>query len=245
MDADQCPPDEASLKLVVNDVELVTIQCSPDGFDDLGVGFLYTNGVIGSFGEIGAIRFSGDESALFVGLNKAEFPMPNRLIITSGFGGGPVFSAEPPEGRVESGFNMAPDQMCKLMSAMKKRAVQYQKSGGIHAAALCSGDDIVYMAEDVGRQNSMDKVIGYCLKSGILFDNKAMLTTGRISFEMVMKTMKAGIPVLASLSAPTDKSVKQADRCGIAVAGYVTDDGFIAYTHDHRFADDLQNAVSD
>ena len=229
------PPEEVSLSLTVNGVELVTIQCSPFGFDDLGVGFLYTNGVISNFDEIEASSFSRADCALRFELGKKEFPMPRRFVVTSGFGGGPVFDDGPPGERVGGAMGLPADRLAGLMAAMKDRAVHYQNNGGIHATALCEGGGVVYMAEDVGRQNSMDKVIGHCLSRGIELEGKAMLTTGRISFEMVAKAVRAGIPVLASLSAPTKKAVEHAGRCGVAIAGYVDDDGFIAYSHEQRF----------
>lgn len=234
-DTEQIPPDETSVLFIVNGRELVTIQCSPEGIEDLGAGFLFTNGVIDSINEIETMRFDPGGGSLIIQLNKNEFPVPGRFIVTSGFGGGPVFDLVPPEGSIRHSFAIPAQSIINLMSAMKNMAVKYQKSGGIHATALCSLDDIVFLAEDVGRQNSMDKVIGHCLSSGVSFDDKALLTTGRVSFEMIMKTMRAGIPVLASLSAPTSKAVELASRCGISLAGYVTDDEFIAYTHGSVF----------
>ena len=234
-DVSRDPPDEVSLCLVVNGNDLVTIQCSPGGFEDLGPGFLYTNGVIDSIDEITSMRIADDNSSLFIDLCKTEIPEPSRLVITSGFGGGPVFTAEPTVSDVKSGFSISPEKLVGLMTEMKSRAVRYKKNGGIHATALCSGSDIVCMAEDVGRQNSMDKVIGRCLGMRTVLHDKVLLTTGRVSFEMVMKTMRAGIPVLASLSAPTAKAVELASRCGVAVAGYVADDEFVAYSREDRF----------
>lgn len=234
-DFERLSPDEASFDLIVNNNKIVTIQCSPDGYENLGVGFLYTNGVINNINEIESMRFSNADSAFIVNLCKNEFQIQQRLTVTTGFGGGLFSAFDAPENRVESEFSISPDKIIDLMSIMKSKAIQYMRSGGIHAAAICSREEILFIVEDVGRQNSMDKVIGCCLNSGISLDDKALLTTGRISFEMVVKTMRAGIPVLASLSTPTLKAIDLASRNGIAIAGYLVSDGFIAYTNESRF----------
>lgn len=239
-DTELSPPDETSLRLIVNDVEIVTIQCSPDSYEELGAGFLFTNRIIDDISDIGDIRFSSADNSLFIRVKKDRFRIPDRLIITTGFGGGPAFSPEPDGGCVTAGAGFRPDQIIRLMSAMKRQALKYQRSGGIHATAICTAADIVYLAEDVGRQNSMDKVIGRCLLSGVASGGKALLTTGRISYEMVMKAGRAGISVLASLSAPTLKAVEHAEICGISVVGYVTCDGLLVYSHEHRLTDPVE-----
>lgn len=251
------PPEESSLSLVVNGAGLVTIQCSPYEQVELGIGFLYSNGIIDGVDEISAVDYSGADDALYVRLVEPVVVAPRRIVITTGFGGGPVFGGETsPYGETSSfdgggetlsfgdvgelpyfdgGFTISPALLASHISVMKSRAVKYRESGGIHATALCSRDGVIFVSEDVGRQNSMDKVIGRCLMDGIGFSDKAMLTTGRVSFEMVLKTVRAGIPVLASLSAATVKAVERAEICGLTVAGYATDKGFVAYSHKHRF----------
>jgi len=199
------------------------------------MGFLFTNGFIDSVSDVVSISHTESSNSVSVTLKRTGFPTPSRLIITTGFGGGPVFSADLPVGRLESGLRMAPEKLIGLMTEMKDRAILYKESGGIHATALCSCDSVIYINEDVGRQNSMDKVLGRGLTAGMSLSDKAILTTGRISFEMAAKAQRAGITVLASLSSPTTRAVELASRCAITIAGYVTRDGFIAYSHEQRF----------
>jgi len=226
------------MRLVLNQREVVTIQCSPGEYEQLGVGFLYTNGLINKIDEILSMDHTADDGTLSVTLATPEIQLPQRhIVFSSGFGGVSLFSGTSADHCIESGFQLPEQRIIELFSEMKRRAAQYIQFGGIHATAICSCDRIVCMSEDIGRQNSMDKAIGVCLMSDVSFKDKAIITTGRISFEMVLKALRAGITVLASLSSPTAKAVEMASKSGIAIAGYVTDNSLIGYSNEHRLGE--------
>ncbi|UWG98930.1 formate dehydrogenase accessory sulfurtransferase FdhD [Dehalobacter sp. DCM] len=232
-----CPPAEILLTIVVNSKELISIVCSPDNMEQLTIGFLYNEGVITSIDEIKSLEVDTVNCVACVMLTKEQFPKPHKLILTPGFGGGIIFSQEKMRKDIEMFLNIHPERLCFLMEEMKNNAVHYKRSGGIHASAVCDDQGIVIQAEDVGRHNTMDKVMGEALMKKISLQGKLMLTTGRISSEMILKASNMGIPIMASLSSPTTKAVDLARKTGIGLAGYVQKDQFIAYANADHFKD--------
>jgi FdhD protein len=109
-------------------------------------------------------------------------------------------------------------------------AVHYQSSRGIHGAALTDGERLVAVAEDVGRHNAVDKVKGEALLKGIPTDDLLLLSTGRISSEMLLKAARMGVPLVASRTSPTEMAVSLAEQLNITVCGYVRPGSIDLYT---------------
>jgi len=107
------------------------------------------------------------------------------------------------------------------MTEAQRMSELFKTTGGVHSSAVCSGGKILYFREDVGRHNSVDKLIGRCFLEGIDMGDKVLLTTGRISSEILIKAAKMGVPVLASRSAPTELAVRHAEELGVTIAGFV------------------------
>jgi FdhD protein len=102
---------------------------------------------------------------------------------------------------------------------MLAHATEYKRTGGIHAAALTDGSRVLFLSEDIGRHNAVDKVIGRGLLAGVSFGSTQLITTGRISSDIVMKTARAGIPVVISLSVATSLAADLARAAGILLVG--------------------------
>jgi FdhD protein len=119
--------------------------------------------------------------------------------------------------------------------AMRDLQVVHREIGGVHAAAVYSptGRAIV-LAEDIGRHNAMDKAIGHCLLRGLSMHDKTLITSGRASYEMVTKAVRAGIPIVASASAPTSLAVQLAHDRGLTLVGYLRGNRMNVYTHPDR-----------
>lgn len=230
-----CPPAEILLSIMVNGRDLIAIVCSPDKLEQLTIGFLYNEGVIRSIDEVKSLEVDTVNHVARVILTKEQFPLPQKLILTPGFGGGVIFSQEVVREDIKPVLPIKPERLCFLMEEMKNNAVYYKRSGGIHASAVCDDQGIMIQAEDIGRHNTMDKVMGEALVQKISLQGKVMLTTGRISSEMTLKASKMGIPIIASLSSPTAKAIDLARKNGMALAGYVQRNQFIAYANTHFF----------
>jgi FdhD protein len=111
-------------------------------------------------------------------------------------------------------------------------AVHYQRSRGIHGAALADSDRLLLVAEDVGRHNAIDKLKGEALRRGMPTEDRVLLSTGRISSEMLLKAARMGVPVVASRTSPTEMAVALAEQLRITVCGYVRPDGLNVYAGD-------------
>ncbi|EEG77366.1 formate dehydrogenase accessory sulfurtransferase FdhD [Dethiobacter alkaliphilus] len=230
---------EVPLTIYLNGQEFVTLLYTPEMADMLAVGFLRSEGLVKDFGDITSLRFDGERGFIFVetkngGLTEKLY---GKRTITSGCGKGTVFFSvldalknKP----VESGLSITYEQVLGLVRQLQENAVLFQATGGIHSAALCHPDGVVYTCEDIGRHNAVDKIIGLCLKNSVSLEDKVLVTSGRISSEILIKTAKLGIPVLLSRAAPTTLSVELADTLGVTLIGFARGRRFNVYTHPER-----------
>jgi formate dehydrogenase accessory protein FdhD len=159
--------------------------------------------------------------------------LPTERILTSGCGGGITFRIDhrlfP---RLDSRVRVRPDELAARMKDLFGAAVHYQRSRGIHGAALADRRRLLLVAEDVGRHNAVDKLKGEALLRGIATEDLILLSTGRISSEMLLKAARMGVPVVASRTSPTEMAVGLAEQLGVTVCGYVRPDGLNVYAGD-------------
>ncbi len=227
--------DETSLCLYVNGQEWVTLMCSPHALEDLVVGFLYLEGVIQGIEDIALLERTGSGTCVDVWLRRPVTALPRKAVITAGCGGGRTFedmtSALPP---VPDGPVYPPAAISRAMGQLQAAATAYRTARGIHTSALSDGERLLFVAEDVGRHNTIDRLCGQALRAGISPAGCLLLTTGRISSEMARKAAKMQVPVVASRTSPTALAVSLAEAWGIAVVGYVRRDSLRVYTHPER-----------
>jgi len=110
----------------------------------------------------------------------------------------------------------------------------YRETGGVHTSALSDGEKILIVAEDIGRHNTLDKIAGRCLMENIWPDERILLTTGRISSEMLQKAARLGADAVISRTAPSSLAVEMAESLGITLIGYARRDRFNVYAHEER-----------
>ena len=226
-------PIEMQLTVYVNLRELVTIQCTPAKLNFLVLGFLYAEGIISGMGDVLGMRVCEDDSMADVRLSNAEYELPTQRTLTSGCGGGATFRTEGQ--RVDSSLVVAPAAALSLMKRLLQEQMElYQLSGGLHASALSDTKDLIVVAEDIGRHNTLDKIQGECLLRGISTRDRLLLSTGRVSSEMLLKAARMQVPVVVSRHSPTGSAVSLARDLGIALAGYARGSRLLVYSHPER-----------
>ena len=133
-----------------------------------------------------------------------------------------------------SDLSLTPEQIFPLMQQLFEGATMYKASRGIHAAALSDAEQVILLAEDVGRHNALDKILGEAMVKGIRTQGRILLTSGRISSEMLRKGAHMETPFLISRTSPTTLAIEAAKRLGLTVIGYVRRNSFNLYTHPER-----------
>jgi FdhD protein len=237
---------ELPLTIILNNRELVTLLCSPADLRYLTVGFLSSEGLVKGKDEIkkitvndqrGVVRVETEEDKEFA--NELLF----KRFITSGCGRGASFySAADVQGqaKVESQIRISALEVFALVKEFQHCSRIYRATGGVHSAALCDTTSILIFAEDIGRHNAIDKIFGQCLLEDIPTGEHIIITSGRISSEILLKVAKRNIPLIISKSAPTDLGVRLANDLGITLIGFVRGSRMNAYTNDWRIVTDGQ-----
>ena len=223
---------EHQANIFVNEELYISLLCLPEHFEELAVGFLFSEGVIASYSDIQKIGCTSNGS-VFITLNgKVDTAQKNKRVLVSGCAKGSVnlaFLADQNLPVAHSQIQVDPKDLTKLMAQFGKSSSLYQKTGCVHSCALIlpGGGRLFY--EDIGRHNALDKIVGTALIQGAPIQDGVLLTSGRISSEILIKTAKLGIPVLASHAAPTDLSVELARKVNMTLIGFVRGERFNVY----------------
>lgn len=227
--------DEILLSLFVNGQDVATLMCSPVDLEGLVVGFLYNEGVIDSLGDVRLIRPNVSGTTIDVFLRSADFALPRRMVLTSGCGGGVSFQdVTRTHSPLESNLVITPQVLFDRMRDLNASARLYQQVRGVHTSILGTEHGLLVSAEDIGRHNTIDKLAGKALLAGLDTRDTIMITSGRISSEMLGKARQMGVPLVASRTAPTSITVTLAQAWNICVVGYVRQNGMHVYTHPYR-----------
>ena len=225
-------PNEMKLTIYVNGRELVTISCTPIKLPYLVFGFLYSEGIISGAADVTTIRLCEDESLADVRLADSDYEPPTQRTITSGCGGGATFESR--ARKIESDLTATPTQILSLMKRLRKRMVLYRISGGVHTSALADTEKLIVVAEDIGRHNTLDKIQGECLLREIPTRDRLLLSTGRVSSEMLLKAARMEVPIVVSRHSLTESAVSLARDLGITLVGYARGGRLSAYSHSER-----------
>jgi FdhD protein len=233
---------EFPLTIFLNGQELVTLLCSPTNQKYLAVGFLLSEGLISNKGDIKEIAVDSQRGVVRVqtteGKDMATDVMFKRMI-TSGCGKGAIFynvADVQGKAKVESQIMIAAGQVFTLIREFQHHSEIFKATGGVHSAALCDATDILVFHEDIGRHNAIDKIFGECILKDISTTDRIVVTSGRVSSEILLKVSKRNIPVLISRSAPTDQGVKLAKDLGITLIGFVRGKKMNVYANEWRIS---------
>ncbi len=227
-------PQEMPFSIFVNGREAVTIYCTPIKLNFLVLGYLSAEGIIKDIEDVALMGVCEDLTVAQVKLRADDFVLPQKKVRTSGCIGGVSFSTDITQSKISSGMTTSPEHLLYLMQQMLHKAELYHISGGIHCSALCDSDNIIVLAEDIGRHNTLDKIFGECMFRKIRTKDKILITTGRISSEMLRKAVKMQIPIVASLTTPTEEAIKFAQESDVTLIGRVGSNCCNVYNHYER-----------
>jgi FdhD protein len=231
---------EFPLTIILNYQELVTLLCLPTDLKYLAVGFLASEGFLNSKDEIKKIMVDEPRGVVRVETEKElarEFLF--KRLITSGCGRGASFySTADTQGqlKVESQIVISSSSVFALAREFQHRSQVFRTTGGVHSAALCDTQNILVFSEDIGRHNAIDKIFGECLWQDIPTADRIIVTSGRISSEILLKIAKRNVPILISRSAPTNLGLRLANDLNVTLIGFVRGQRMNVYTHDWRIA---------
>ena len=237
---------EFALTIILNNQELVSLLCSPMDLKHLAVGFLLSEGLLKNKEEIRKVTVDDRNGVVRVD-TVAESDFDNELVfkrlITSGCGKGTSFlnaadiqSLE----KVDSESKISALEVYSLVKEFQHHSRLYIETHGVHSAALYDGKNISVFKEDIGRHNAIDKVFGNSLLEDIPTDGRIIVTSGRISSEILLKVTKRKIPIIISIAAPTDVAVRLADSLGVTIISSVKGSKMNVYTNNWRIDGSLE-----
>jgi FdhD protein len=229
---------EQAVTLSVNGEAWLTFMCTPSDLRELAIGFLFNEEIIQDTSEVTSVWVCPNGDNIDVWLNHAV-QKPEKWIRTSGCSGGKTSVGKSSLQQIsmlrsQNGNMLAAEKIGDLIEALTEVQALYKQSGGVHTSALSDGEKILIVAEDIGRHNTLDKLAGHCLLEQIHPIKKVILTTGRISSEMIQKAARMGAAVVISRTSPSSLSVQMAEKFGVTLIGYARRDRFTVYAHAER-----------
>jgi len=218
---------EHAATLFVNGEPWLTFICSPIALEALAIGFLFNENVITSLAEVKDLNLTDEGRRIEVQLNH-HTTKPTQFHRTStGVSLQPHLVAR----KVGADLSIQARKVITLYDQLMAQQTLHDQVGGFHSAGLSDGEGIPIIVEDLGRHNCVDKLAGLYLLQGAQFTPRALLLSGRISSEMVYKTLALSIPLIVSRTSPTSLAVEIAESAGITLIGYLRKAQFDIYSH--------------
>ncbi len=230
--------DEA-VCVFINDEFYRTMIATPGMTRELVLGHLFTEGVIGSMEDVAElevlplkvhVELRGEVDFERLNMSKVD-------LITTACGSlsTPVNPGQLEALGISSDVKIEAEVVWRMVRELNLRGEKYKETGGTHSAMLCKVDgEVISFAEDVGRHNAVDKVIGAALIEGVDFGGCALMSSGRQSSEMVLKAARSGVPVVASVAAPLASGIQVARVTGITLVCFVRGRRMNVYSHNER-----------
>jgi FdhD protein len=231
---------EAAVRVILNGKLVATLFCLPEHLKELGVGWLFSQGIVVSIDEISSIRLS-KSSVKIDCANKVEFRM--RLARNTGQTDSLCGSTSEDfaflvdrikKPFVNSSLRIQAEELFGLVGTLGKKAKVFRQTGGTHSAALFNKGKLKAFAEDVGRHNAVDKVIGKAALERVDFSQSILASSGRQPADMVLKAARIGVPLIASVGAPLSSGIDAASKTGVTLACFVRGHRMNVYTYPER-----------
>jgi len=209
--------------------------------DYLAIGFLQSEGLITDKSELKKVKIDQEKGVVEVVTKEKTSSLVEELYgkrtITSGCGKGTIFYNAVDSlkcEKIEIELEVSTNQALKLIKKLQEKAELFKKTGGSHSSALCNLEDILIFNEDIGRHNAVDKIVGEAVIKGLVLTDKLLVSSGRISSEILLKVAKLRLPILISRAAPTSLTVEMAEQLGITLIGFARGKRMNIYSHAWR-----------
>jgi FdhD protein len=234
-------PVEAPLAIEVNDVVVAHLMRLPDHDAELALGFCYTEGLISGLSDVLSVAVCDDEMGRVTVRTPWEVAPREAAVLTSAcVGPRGVRGADLPPPVETTGVQVAANVLLQAGRRMQAEQETHRTAGAVHGAAVFTlHGELVVLREDVGRHNAIDKAVGHCLYQDWPLERSMLVSTGRASSEMILKTAAARIPVAASRSGPTSLGVELAEELGVTLVGYLRRGRMTLYAHPERIVGEV------
>ncbi|WP_298667793.1 formate dehydrogenase accessory sulfurtransferase FdhD [uncultured Methanofollis sp.] len=223
--------EEVPMALFVNGRHAMTAMMSPADLEDFVIGYLFTEEIIRGPGEIESIRI--EKNRVSVLTTNPFKSIGTKKTILSGCGGSVSYIDTEKLPKVHSDLTVTPAGVLGAVQSVLTSDL-HRATGGVHIVALLDRGEVITVAEDIGRHNALDRVIGYGLRKGVDFSRTYVVSSGRISSEMVRKCLVANIPLIVSRGATTSLAVEMAEKTGLTVVGFARGGKLNIYSHPCR-----------
>ncbi|MEW6705827.1 MAG: formate dehydrogenase accessory sulfurtransferase FdhD [Pseudomonadota bacterium] len=252
----QCAHDwvaqEAPVALQYNGLSHAVMLASPLDLEDFAMGFSLSEGLIDAPGDLFEVEVQPATQGIVLEIRVAarcEVRLKERRRTLAGRSGCGLCGVEsleqalPPVPEVAAGPPVQAPALAQAMRQLQQAQPLQSATGATHAAAWCTPDGtLVLLREDVGRHNALDKLIGALARQGLPAPQGFIAVTSRASHEMVQKTARAGVGLLAAISAPTTLAIERATQAGLCLVGFARGDDWVAYSHAARLGSDAKVA---
>lgn len=227
---------EHELAIYLDGGHFISLLCTPRSLHELVVGFLHAEGIVASVADIVHLSIDGPGRQAHVRLRQGERSLDDAMltVTTAGGRGGKTLQPGRPgrtKGLSRADLVLDPAQICRQIETFGGKSELFLRTGGAHSCALSDGHDLLLFEDDIGRHNALDKVIGHTLLKNVAVENKVVLTSGRVSSEIVAKVAHRGLGAIISRSAPTSRAIDLAQAVGMTLIGFVRGQSLNVYTH--------------
>lgn len=231
---------EQPVTLYVNGREIVTLLCAGHHMNELAVGFLYGEGFLERLTDLERLEIDEGEGRVLATV-RGDAAVTERLwmkrTVTSGCGKGSLFYFSLDalmSSSVTSTVSYSSDQILDRVEDLNRLSETYRRTHGVHNSAVADGSRILIFRDDIGRHNAVDMLVGHFFLNDLTLEDKLLITTGRLTSEIVIKAAKVKIPVLVSRNTATSLAVELAGRLNITLIGYARAGKFSVYSGDQR-----------
>ncbi len=228
---------EVPVEIILNGKIVSTLMATPALLEELAIGFLLDEGIVGDKKDIVSVRCFGrsvDVKAENTGVHFDDSNSPRLILTSCGFSAFTGALGDVAWPKICSDLRIRAGEISDVMRKLSESSVHFSKTGATHSAAILQNGFLKAFAEDVGRHNAIDKVVGLSIRQGIDLSNVVLATTGRQPADLVLKAARVGIPVSVSMRGPIYSGITAAEQVGLTLVCFARGSRMNVYTHPER-----------